>query len=347
MDVTGGDLAPGCNLEGALETLQAFDDVHLILTGPQAHVEAEWNAKYAPALTSDQADRIEFVDAPETISTDEAPVMALRKKRNSPFGVGMTMVRKKQADAFVSAGSTGALMAGSMVLMGRIPGIQRPAIGAILPTPERPVLLIDAGANVDCKPEWLVQFALMGSVYMQKVMGVSAPKVGLLNIGAEAEKGDERSKCAHVLLSQDHPFCFIGNVEARDAFAGACDVLVTDGFAGNTLLKNSEGVALLLFRLIKEALMSSLSGKIAGLLAKDSLRSIKKMLDPTEIGGAPLLGAEGAIIKAHGNSTGHAIFCAIRQARAMVHGDVVEQIRAGLKQLPAPEEPQTTEGENA
>ena len=332
LDVTGGDNAPDINLEGAIEALGMFPDVEIILAGEKDAIEAALAQKYATQLTDGKRERLSVVDAPEVITPEEHPVMALRKK-NSPFCVGMDLVRRKEAEAFVSAGSTGAVMAGSMFKIGRIKGISRPALAAVVPVPGRPLLLIDAGANVDCKPNWLVQFALMGSIYMNKVMGIENPAVGLLNIGAEAAKGNDTVKRTYELMEKPQPFRFTGNVEARDALSGCCDVLVADGFAGNVLLKNTEGVASLLFSLIRKELYGSMKGKIAGLLAKDGFRKIKRSFDSTEVGGAPLLGAEGAVVKAHGNSNAHAIACAIRQARAMVEGDVTERIRAALGEL--------------
>ena len=338
LDATGGDNAPRINIDGAVEALTAYDDLFLYLAGPKSEIESLIETEYADKLTGSLKERCEILDAPEIITPEEHPVMALRKKKNSPFIIGMNAVRDGLASAFVSAGSTGAVMAGSMVTIRRIKGISRPALAAIVPVPGRPLLLIDAGANVDCKPEWLAQFALMGSVYMNKVNGLEKPDVGLLNIGVEAAKGNELSKSAYELMSKDPSYHFIGNIEARDALAGSCDVLVTDGFAGNVLIKNTEGFAMLLFSLLKKELMSSTKGKIAGLLAKDSFRNIKKSFDSTEVGGAPLLGVEGAVVKAHGNSNGHAIFCAIRQAKAMVEGQVVSCIREGVeKQTPAEE----------
>ena len=332
LDVTGGDLAPDANLRGAAEALDMMDDIEIVLAGDAAGIRKSLSEQ-ADLITPEKQKRLTVMDAPEFISPEEHPVMALRKKKNSPFVIGMDLVRRGEAQAFVSAGSTGAVMAGSMFKIGRIKGISRPALAALIPVPGHPLLLIDAGANVDCKPNWLIQFAMMGSIYMNRVCGVPAPKVGLLNIGTEDAKGNELAKRTCELMRRKQPFEFIGNVEAREAMSGICDVLVADGFAGNVLIKNTEGVAGLLFGLIKNELYGSVKGKIAGLLAKDSFRRIKRSFDSTEVGGAPLLGAEGAVVKAHGNSNGHAIACAIRQAHAMVKGDVVEQIRAGLKEL--------------
>ena len=338
VDAMGGDLAPKVNVDGSIDALREFPDVEIVLVGPQALVEKTIGEYADQAALSGVRSRLSVVDAPEVITTEEHPVMALRRKKNSTFCVGMDIVRSKEAQAFVSAGSTGALMAGAMFKIGRIKGIVRPALATLLPVPGRPMLMVDAGANVDCKPDWIVQFGMMGSVYMQKVMGVAQPDVGLLNIGVEDAKGNEQTQAACALMRKEQPFHFVGSVEARDALAGNCDVLATDGFAGNVLLKNTEGVISLLFGLLKGGLMSSTKGKIAALLAKDTFRDLKHQFDATEVGGAPLLGVEGAVIKAHGNSNARAIFCAIRQAKKVVDSGVVDLIREGVGKLSTSDE---------
>ena len=333
VDAMGGDFAPKVNVDGSIDALREFSDMEITLVGPQELVEKTIGEYADQQALSGVRSRLSVVDAPEVITTEEHPVMALRRKKNSTFCVGMDIVRRKEAQAFVSAGSTGALMAGAMFKIGRIKGVARPALATLLPVPNRPMLMVDAGANVDCKPDWIVQFAMMGSVYMQKVMGIDQPDVGLLNIGVEDAKGNEQTQAACALMRREQPFHFIGSVEARDALAGTCDVLATDGFAGNVLLKNTEGVVSMLFGLLKGGLMSSTKGKIAALLAKDTFRELKHSFDSTEVGGAPLLGVEGAVIKAHGNSNARAIFCAIRQAKKVVDSGVVELIREGVGQL--------------
>ena len=338
VDAMGGDLAPKVNVDGSIDALREFSDMEIILVGPEALIN-ETIGQYADQEAAGKVkDRLTVVDAPEVITTEEHPVMALRRKKNSTFVVGMDLVRRKEAEAFVSAGSTGALMAGAMFKIGRIKGVARPALAAILPVPERPLLLVDAGANTDCKPDWIVQFAMMGSAYMRRVMHIEDPKVGLLNIGVEAAKGDERAQQSYALMAKEQPFTFAGNIEARDALAGQVDVLAADGFAGNVLLKNTEGVISLMFKLLKGGLLSSTKGKIAALLAKDTFRTLKHSFDSTEVGGAPLLGVEGAVIKAHGNSNARAIFCAIKQARQMIEGGVVELIREEVAKLTVSEE---------
>lgn len=327
VDAMGGDLAPKVNVDGAIDALREYRDMEIALVGPQELVAQTVSAYADQDALSAVRERLCIVDAPEVISPQEHPVMALRRKKNSTFCVGMDMVRSEQAQAFVSAGSTGALMAGAMFKIGRIKGVARPALATLLPVPNRPLLLVDAGANVDCKPEWIVQFALMGSVYMRRVMQVDDPKVGLVNIGVEAAKGNEQAQKAYEMMSRSQPFTFCGNIEPRDTLSGLCDVLAADGFIGNVLLKNTEGVIGALFSMLKGGLLGSAKGKLAALLAKDTFRQLKQSFDATEIGGAPLLGVQGAVIKAHGNSNARAIFCAIRQARRMIEGNVVKLIR--------------------
>ncbi len=338
VDAMGGDYAPKVNVDGSIDALRAFSDLEIVLAGPQELVEKTIGEYADQAAYQKVSDRLSIVDAPEVISTEEHPVMALRRKKNSTFCVGMDIVRRKEAEAFVSAGSTGALMAGAMFKIGRIKGVARPALATLLPVPDRPMLLVDAGANTDCKPEWINQFAMMGSIYMNRVQGVETPQVGLVNIGVEEAKGNEQAQQAYALMKKQTAYQFIGNIEARDTLAGQCDVLAADGFVGNVVLKNTEGVLSALFKMLKGGLLSSTMGKIAALLAKDTFRQLKGSFDATEVGGAPLLGVEGAVIKAHGNSNARAIFCAIRQARKVVEGDVVELIREGVGKLETQEE---------
>ena len=333
VDAMGGDFAPKVNVDGSIDALREYADMEIVLVGPQALIEETIAAYADQQALAGVKERLSVVDAPEVISPEEHPVMALRRKKNSTFVVGMDIVRRKEAQAFVSAGSTGALMAGAMFKIGRIKGIARPALGTLLPVPNRPMLLIDAGANVDCKPEWIVQFAMMGSAYMRRVMNLEDPKVGLVNIGVEAAKGNEQAQKTYELMAKAQPFTFCGNIEARDTLAGQCDVLAADGFIGNVVLKNTEGVISTLFHMLKDGLMSSTKGTIGALLAKDTFKQLKKSFDATEIGGAPLLGVEGAVIKAHGNSNARAIFCAIRQARRVIEGGVVELIRDEVSRL--------------
>ncbi len=327
VDAMGGDNAPQVNVQGAIAALRAYPDLEICLIGQEEAIR--------PCLGDyqDIASRLEIAHAPEVIGMHDAPVLAIRRKVDSSIVQGLLRVKEGKADAFVSAGSTGAVLAGGMFRVGRIEGIERPCLGALLPLRHRSSILVDTGANVDCQPDWLVQFALMGAVYMERVQGIERPEVALINIGVEDEKGNELAKKAHALLAQGQPFHFIGNVEPRDIPEGVADVLVADGFVGNMLLKFLEGMAKTLFGMIKEGLMSSLRGKMGALLAKPVFARIKGSMDATEVGGAPLLGVEGVVIKAHGNSNARAMFCAIRQARTMVERQVVRHIREGVGQL--------------
>ena len=326
LDAMGGDHAPDAIVEGALRALRKFKDIRILLVGPQEKL----NGMIADA---DVKDRIEIVNATEVIEMDESPMMAVRKKKDSSLVVAMNLVREGRAGAVVSAGSTGAVLAGGMFKIGRIPGIERPALAPVLPGLNKHFLLIDSGANVDCQPKYLLQFGLMGSVYMKNVMDVKEPKVGLINIGAEAEKGNKLTKETYELMQAQTSYNFVGNCEARDIFTGDFDVTVADGFAGNIVLKHTEGLAKALFTMIKQELMASLPTKIGALLAKPAFRKIKRRMDYNAVGGAPLLGVDGAVVKAHGSSGGEAIENAVRQARRMLEGDVVGKIREGLKGL--------------
>lgn len=327
VDVYGGDNAPGCVIDGALEALKAMDDVSILFCGAQAEVEGLLNGREY------DAQRVSIVDAPDIITNHESPTLAIRRKLNSSMVRAMDLVKKGEADAVVTAGSTGAALAGGIFRMGRIRGIDRPALGPVLPTSgEHPVILIDCGANADCKPDYLVQFALMGQAYMKGVMGIANPKVGLLNVGAEDEKGNELCKAVFPLL-KDHPGVnFYGNVEARDVLTGVVQVIVCDGFSGNILLKSTEGAAQLIFGKLKKGLMSSTRSKLGALMVKPALKTVKNELDYEQYGGAALLGVKGALVKAHGSSKGHAYACAIAQAHTMVKGGVVGIIAQSLEE---------------
>ena len=327
VDVYGGDNAPGCVIDGALEALRAMDDVSILFCGAQAEVEGLLNGREY------DAQRVSIVDAPDIITNHESPTLAIRRKLNSSMVRAMDLVKKGEADAVVTAGSTGAALAGGIFRMGRIRGIDRPALGPVLPTSgEHPVILIDCGANADCKPDYLVQFALMGQAYMKGVMGIANPKVGLLNVGAEDEKGNELCKAVFPLL-KDHPGVnFYGNVEARDVLTGVVQVIVCDGFSGNILLKSTEGAAQLIFGKLKKGLMSSVRSKLGAMMVKPALKTVKNELDYEQYGGAALLGVKGALVKAHGSSKDHAYACAIAQAHTMVKGGVVGIIAQSLEE---------------
>ena len=326
VDAMGGDLAPEAPVKGALKALRQFPHLTIILAGRLDEVK--------PFLGDyeDVKDRLILEEQPEVITNHESPVMGVRKKVNSATVQGMLKVRSGEADGFVSAGSTGATLAGGMFRLGRIPGIERPALAPLMPNGRGHFLLIDCGANVDCKPEYLVQFGIMGDAYMRGVMGMENPRIGLVNIGAEAEKGNALVKETYPLMEKA-PYNFIGNVEARDVPLDQADVCVTDGFGGNLILKYTEGLAKALTGMLKEELMRTTRSKIGALLLKPALKNFKKRMSAEEVGGAPLLGVNGAMVKAHGNSGPVAIKNAIRQARSMTEGGVVETIRAGVEKL--------------
>lgn len=330
LDAMGGDNAPQAPVAGAIEALRRFPQLEITLAGPIGQVEP---------LVKDCDDvrgRLTLLDAPEVITNHESPVMAIRSKKQSSIVLGMLQVREHQADGFVSAGSTGAVLAGGMFRLGRISGVERPALAPLMPNGKGHFLLIDCGANVDCKPEYLQVFGVMGDAYMKGVMGLKEPRVGLINIGAEAEKGNALVKAVYPLMEQA-PYHFVGNVEARDITGDVADVLVADGFTGNVVLKFMEGVAGTLMGIIKNEMMGDFRSKLGALMAKPAFRRVKKTMDYTEVGGAPLLGVQGAVVKAHGSSNGHAIACAIAQCVKMIDGHVVEIIEQGVASMTSAE----------
>lgn len=332
LDAMGGDNAPQCTVDGALEALRADPQLQVTLAGPVSQLEALLHS------AQDVRSRVLLDDAPEIITNHDAPVMAVRQKKNSAVVKGMLAVREGAADGFVSAGSTGATLAGGMFRLGRIDGVERPALAPLLPNGKGFFCLIDCGANVDCLPQYLPQFGVMGSAYMRCVRGLENPRVGLVNIGAEAEKGNALSKAAYPLMEKA-PFQFVGNIEGRDITADMADVVVADGFSGNLILKFMEGVAGTLLGMIKRELLADTRGKIGALIAKPAFRRVKKAMDYTEVGGAPLLGVKGVVVKAHGSSNAHAIACAIRQAALMSRKGVVSAIEKEItKQLQTAEQ---------
>lgn len=329
MDAMGGDNAPQATVEGALEALRRFPQVELELAGPLSAVQETVERVFADAEPS-LKDRLILTDCPEIITNDEAPVMAVRKKKQSAIVDGMLKLRDGKAAAFVSAGSTGAVLSGGMFRLGRIQGIDRPALAPLMPNGKGFFLLIDCGANVDCRPEWLKQFALMGKAYMEGYQGLENPRIGLVNNGAESEKGCALTKEAYELLSASPEINFVGNIEARDITYDKADVIVCDGFVGNVILKFMEGVAGTLMKIIKKEIMGDAKSKLGGLLAKPAFKRVGKTMDYTEVGGAPLLGVRGNVVKAHGSSNGHAIACAVGQAVKMVESDIVGKIEKNL-----------------
>ena len=326
VDAMGGDFAPQAPVEGAIEALRRYPQIEVVLAGVIPEIEKHL------VNCDDVRSRIELLDAPEVITNEESPVMGVRRKVNSATVKGMLALRDKQVDGFVSAGSTGAVLAGGMFRLGRIPGVERPALAPLMPNGKGHFLLIDCGANVDCKPEYLVQFGVMGDAYMKGVMGMENPRVGLVNIGAEAEKGNALVKATYPMM-ETAPYNFVGNVEARDITGDVADVMVADGFSGNLILKFMEGLAGTLMGIIKKEMLADTRGKIAGLIAKPAFRRVKKLMDYTEVGGAPLLGVQGAVVKAHGSSNAHAFSCAIGQVIKMIDGKVVQIIEKGVESL--------------
>ena len=329
LDAMGGDNAPMAPAQGALEALGMYPELEIELAGPIDTVTETVNQVFAGADAALRS-RLTLTDCPEIITNNEAPVMAVRKKKQSAIVDGMLKLRDGQVDAFVSAGSTGAVLSGGMFRLGRLKGIDRPALAPLLPNGKDFFLLIDCGANVDCRAEYLHQFAMMGSAYMESMRGVKNPRIGLVNNGAEAEKGCALTKEAYELLSADTRLNFVGNVEAREITNDAADVIVCDGCVGTVILKFMEGVAGTLMGIIKKEIYGDFRSKIGGLLAKPAFRRVKKAMDYNEVGGAPLLGVRGNVVKAHGSCKGHAMACAIRQAVQMVEGNVVGKIEALL-----------------
>ncbi|MDD2648891.1 MAG: phosphate acyltransferase PlsX [Eubacteriales bacterium] len=327
VDAMGGDNAPESTVKGSLEALRKYPNIEIVLAGiPE---------KINPYLTDcdDVKNRITVLDAPDVITNHESPVIAVRTKKESAIVKGMLMLRANEVDAFVSSGSTGAVLAGGIFRLGRVPGVERPCIATMLPTASGHVLLCDSGANVDCKADWLLQFGIMGDAYMKKVAGINEPRVGLLNIGAESEKGNALVKEAYPLIEKSAPFKFTGNAEGRDVTSGDFDVIIADGFCGNLILKFMEGVAGTLMSMMKKEMLADTRSKLGALLAKPAFRRLKKSMDYSEVGGAPLLGLSGTVIKAHGSCNAHAFACAISQAIKMSEGRVAETIEAELKKI--------------
>ena len=296
VDAMGGDNAPGEIVKGAVEAVQAEKDIKVFLVGRQDAVNAEL-AKY----TYDK-EKIEVVHAEEVIEMAEPPVNAIRKKKQSSLVIGMNMIKHQEADAIVTAGSTGATLVGGQVLVGRIKGIERPPLAPLVPTEKGVSLLIDCGANVDARPSHLVQFAQIGSIYMENIVGIKNPRVAILNIGAEEEKGNQLVKETFPLLKECPGINFIGSIEAREIPHGGADVIVCEAFAGNIVLKLYEGVAATLLSKVKEGLMSSLRSKIGAILIKPALKQTLKSFDASQYGGAPLLGLNGLVVKTHGSA---------------------------------------------
>jgi glycerol-3-phosphate acyltransferase PlsX len=319
----GSDAHPAPDVEGAVQAAAEYGDT-IILVGDQTGLKAEL-AKHDTTGHS-----IEIVHASQAISMEDSPAKVARGKPDSSIHVGLDLVERGEAQAFVSCGNTGAILAiATLHKLKRIPGVHRPTLSSIVPFGGHPIVLLDLGANVDCKAEWLVQFALMGSIYAEKALGVQTPRVALLSNGEEEGKGNSLVHETAPLLAAS-PLNYIGNIEPKELTRGAADVVVCDGFAGNLVTKTLEAMGMLVFSEIKAAVMENLRSKIGAALLKPAFRSIYRKLDPFEIGGAPLLGLNGVVIIGHGRSNALAVKNAIRQARQAIAGNIVEAIREGL-----------------
>ncbi|PJI06621.1 MULTISPECIES: phosphate acyltransferase PlsX [Clostridium] len=326
IDGMGGDNAPEAVIKGCIDAINEYNDLHIMITGPYDKINEKLN-EY-----DFNRDKIEIIDAKDIITNNEHPVMAIRRKKESSLYKALHLVKDGKADAVISAGSTGALMAGATLMLGRIKGIDRVALSPIMPGKNSPFMVSDAGANVDCKPQYLLQFALMGKVYFENILNVKNPTIGLVNIGSEAEKGNDLTKNTYKLLKESG-LNFVGNVEPREASNGDVNVLVCDGFVGNTLLKMYEGVAINIFKMLKSEMLSSTRSKIGALLLKPALKKFAKKFDYSEYGGSPFLGSKGIVIKAHGSSNAKAFKNAIKQAENCKKNEIITRISSQLEQL--------------
>jgi glycerol-3-phosphate acyltransferase PlsX len=325
LDAMGGDYAPVETVKGAIQAVEEHPEIRVILVGKEEEIQKEL-AKYTY-----KEDNIQVVNATEVIDMGDVPTKAVREKKDSSLVVAMRLVREGKADAVVSAGSTGAILVGGQLVVGRIKGIKRPALAPFIPSKKGFSLLIDCGANVDARPEHLVQFAQMGTVYFENVMGKKNPSVGIINIGTEEEKGNQLVKETYPLLKECKDINFIGSVEAREIPSGGVDILLCEAFVGNVILKFFEGVAKTFLGCIKEGLMSSLRTKLGALLIKPALKGLLKTFDVSSQGGAPLLGLNGLVVKAHGNSKSNEIKIAIGQCIAFQENSINEKLTERIR----------------
>ena len=332
VDAMGGDNAPAEMVRGAVDAVTLRQDIKVYLVGRQDIIKEDLEK------CAYRGSQVEVVHAPEVIETAEPPVMAIRKKKQSSIVVGMNMVKDGSADAFVSAGSSGAILVGGQVIVGRIRGVERPPLAPLIPTEKGVSLLIDCGANVDARASHLVQFAKMGSIYMENVLGVKKPKVAIVNIGAEEEKGNALVKEAFPLLKNSPDIHFVGSIEARDIPHGEADVIVSEAFVGNVILKLYEGVGATLIGMVKQGMMATTRSKIGALLAKPALKETLKSFDASQYGGAPLLGLKGLVVKAHGSSKAQEITNSIIQCVTFKEQDINGKIRKNIGTAPMEEE---------
>ena len=324
LDAMGGDHAPSVNVEGAVETVNECDDVDVILVGDESSIQKELrNKRYSPG-------RVSVVHASQVVEMHESPMVAIRKKKDSSIRVGIGLVKAGKADAFVSAGHSGVVMATSLMMLGTAKVVDRPAIATLMPTLRDPFIMLDVGATVDCNPQNLLQFALMGSTYCRLILERPDPKVALLSIGEEDIKGNEVTKEAFRLIKKSK-LNFIGNIEGKDIFSGMADVVVCDGFIGNIALKISEGLAETILRMLKQEISSVSTGRVGYLLMKPAIRKFKKRTDYDEYGGAPLLGINGTSIISHGRSSSKAIKNALRVAADYAAKRVYEAITVDIE----------------
>ena len=326
LDAMGGDNAPGEIVKGAIDAIHKRKDIKVFLVGQEDLIEKELK-QYTY-----EKDQIEIVNATEVIETAEPPVMAIRKKKDSSIVVAMNMVKKGEADAFVSAGNSGAVLVGGQLIVGRIKGIERPPLAPLLPTATGVSLLIDCGANADARPSHLVQFAKLGSIYMEHIMGIQNPRVAIVNIGAEEEKGNALVKETFPLLKECEDINFVGSIESREIPNGMADVIVCEAFVGNVILKLYEGVGSVLIRKVKQGMMTSLRSKIGALLVKPALKETLKSFDASEHGGAPLLGLNGLVVKTHGSSKAKEVSNSIIQCVTFKEQNINEKIRECIKE---------------
>lgn len=322
VDAMGGDHAPQAIIEGTVTALQQHQDIRIVMLGIESEIRKH--------LSNDE--RITIIDTPEVIETGEDPLLAIRRKKNSSLIKGLELLKSKEADAFISAGSTGAVLTGAFFKVGRIKGIDRPALAPVMPSKTGKVMLIDCGANPDCEPKFLQQFAIMGSAYMELVEGVDNPKVGLLNNGAEEAKGSKLYKQVNKDLHAMESINYYGNIEARYGMSGEVDVLVCDGFAGNVFLKAVEGTAKFIMSELKDEILKNPIRKLGAGLMKPGLKALKSKLNYKDYGGAAFLGIEGCVIKAHGSSDATSFTAAIQQGVNYLEKDVTNSIRAKVQE---------------
>ena len=325
VDAMGGDNAPVEIIRGALDAVRQKSQIHVLLVGQENVIRRELEKQDYPK------DQVQIINATEVIETEEPPVNAIRKKKDSSIVAGMNLVKKQEADAFVSAGSSSAILVGGQVIVGRIKGVERPPLAPLIPTEKGVSLLVDCGANVDARPSHLVQFARMGSIYMEHVIGIKNPRVAIVNIGAEEEKGNALVKETFPLLKECQDINFIGSIEAREIPHGGADVIVCEAFVGNVILKLYEGVGATLIHKVKSGMMGSLRSKIGALLVKPALKETLKAFDASQYGGAPLLGLNGLVVKTHGNSKAREVCNSIIQCAAFKEQQINEKIKESLQ----------------